>query len=77
MKAGARFSPHLGDRLTAYRCAGTNPLTGRDCHTVLIEAWAPEGAIVRRRCKRCGSWQVIEVEPPDPVRHYPARPVLD
>lgn len=49
--------------LVAYRCAATNPRTGRPCRTVLLEAWAPMGALVRRRCKECGTWSVVWIEP--------------
>jgi len=50
-------------RLRPYYCKADNPYTGRPCRTVLIQAWSPAGAVVRRRCKRCGAWATIVVEP--------------
>lgn len=63
------------DALRTYRCPSTNPRTGHPCNTVLLEAWAPAGALVRRRCKQCGSWALIIVAPSaDPGSEE--RPVL-
>lgn len=49
--------------LRPYRCSAVNMKTGHPCRTVLIEAWAPSGALVRRRCKQCGTWATVEVQP--------------
>jgi len=48
--------------LKPYLCTGTNPRTGHPCRTELFSAWAPDGAVVRRRCKQCGTWQTVIVE---------------
>ena len=48
--------------LRPYRCSAINQKTGHPCRTVLIEAWAPSGALVRRRCKQCGTWATVEVQ---------------
>lgn len=55
-------------RLAAYHCddvepVSVNPRTGFPCRALLMEAWAPAGAFVRRRCKQCGAWKVVEVRP--------------
>jgi hypothetical protein len=69
-------------KLAAYRCdevapMSVNPRTGRPCRQLLIEAWSPEGALVRRRCKACGAWKVIEVRPAERVQSIPAQLLLD
>lgn len=48
--------------LSSYRCTGTNPRTRRPCRVVVIDAWSATGAVVRRRCGQCGTWQTILVE---------------
>lgn len=48
--------------LTAYYCPEANPRTGRACRTMLFEAWAPAGALIRRRCKQCGAWSLVVVK---------------
>ncbi len=53
------------EELAPYYCAATNPYTGRPCRTLLIQAWAPAGALVRRKCKRCNAWQLIRIRPAD------------
>lgn len=52
--------------LTAYYCPETNPRTGRACRTMLFEAWAPAGALIRRRCKQCGAWSLVVVKGAEP-----------
>jgi hypothetical protein len=32
---------------------------------VVIDAWSATGAVVRRRCHQCGTWQTILVEASD------------
>jgi hypothetical protein len=56
----------LAGSLKAYRCVALNLRTGHPCRTILIEAWSPSGAWVKRRCKQCGSWQTIRVEAAEP-----------
>ena len=51
--------------LSSYRCTGTNPRTRRPCGAVVIDAWSATGAVVRRRCHQCGTWQTILVEASD------------
>lgn len=70
------FDTPTRGKLRPYRCTGTIARTGHPCRTTLIEAWAPFGAIVRRRCKQCGSWSeiVVRADPPEPPD---ASPVLD
>jgi hypothetical protein len=71
-----RVEGPVGGKLRPYFCAGSNPYTGRPCRTVLIQAWSPAGAVVRRRCKRCGAWATIVVAP-DPPGSDAESPVLD
>lgn len=66
MSTEAQLAEGLRGKLRPYFCAANNPYTGRPCRTVLIQAWSPAGAVVRRRCKRCGSWATIVVEPDTP-----------
>jgi hypothetical protein len=61
------FEVPLMGKLRAYYCTATNPRTGHPCRTVLIEAWAPLGAVVKRRCKKCGAWATIVVEASGPA----------
>lgn len=56
-----RIGMPLVGALRPYYCDATNPRTGHPCRTVLIQAWAPSGALVRRRCKQCGAWSMIRV----------------
>jgi hypothetical protein len=63
--------------LRAYYCAGTNRRTGHPCRTVLLEAWSPAGAVVRRRCRQCGAWQTIYVRGEDTRGSDPPSSVLD
>ena len=63
--------------LSSYRCTGFNRRTGRRCAVVLIDAWSPAGAVVRRRCQQCGTWQTIEVEADQPPTERQPSTVLD
>lgn len=68
--------------LAAYYChdvapMSVNPHTGRPCRALLLEAWSPEGALVRRRCKQCGAWKLVEVRPAERVVRIPAQLLLD
>lgn len=44
------------ERLTPYCCEATNPRTGRTCGCVVAEVWTSDVAVIRRRCKQCGTW---------------------
>lgn len=76
MTSVERFSEGLRGGLRPYYCEAKNKHTGRACHTVLIDAWSPAGAVVRRRCRRCGSWATIVVAPDAPGSDTES-PVLD
>jgi hypothetical protein len=52
--------------LMPYLCSGFNRRTQRICGVVLVEAWSAAGAVVRRRCKQCGTWQDIWIVPTPP-----------
>jgi hypothetical protein len=52
-------------KLVPYRCDATHPKTGRCCGAVLLAAWSPSGAVVKRRCKDCGAWQTVIVAADD------------
>lgn len=54
-------------KLRPYRCQALDPKTGYRCRTILIDAWAPAGAVVKRRCKKCGVWATIVVEAAEPT----------
>jgi len=56
----------LVGRLEPYRCQATNAKLGHRCNAVLLEAWSPGGAVVRRRCKQCGAWSVVVIRASDP-----------
>lgn len=76
-EARGRYSrPARGRRLEPYHCTGQNPRTGRPCGFVVIEAWSAEGAVVKRRCTHCGTWNTIEVRPEPRVRTVSMRPRL-
>jgi hypothetical protein len=66
------FETPVRGTLRPYYCDATNPRTGHPCRTVLIDAWAPLGAVVKRRCKKCGAWAVITVEASPPEELTPA-----
>jgi hypothetical protein len=62
--------------LVAYRCddappVSVNPRTGFPCRALLLEAWAPEGAVIRKRCKQCGAWKMVHIASPqsDDITH--------
>jgi surface antigen len=57
--------------LSPYRCTGWNRRTHRPCTAVVIDAWSAAGAVVRRRCGDCGTWQTIEVEGTPMVQEKP------
>ena len=52
-----------GRVLQPYYCDGWNARTNHPCRAVVIQAWSPSGAVVRRRCHQCGTWNTITVQP--------------
>lgn len=54
--------------LKPYPCTGWNRRLHRPCDATVIDAYAPAGAIVKRKCHQCGTWQVVRVQP---ERHDP------
>jgi hypothetical protein len=66
-----------GRTLRPYYCTGTNQRTGHPCRTVLLEAWAPAGAVVKRRCKQCHTWQLVVVRADDEASGRETPPLLD
>ena len=77
MTTEAQLAEGLRGKLRPYYCAGNNRRTGHPCRTVLLEAWSPAGAVVRRRCKQCGAWQTIYVRAEDGPRSDAPTSVLD
>lgn len=59
--------------LKAYPCQQWNDRQKKPCEATVIDAYAPAGAIVRRKCGVCGNWNLIRVEP-DPVLEASATP---
>jgi len=57
----------LVGRLEAYRCPAVDARVGHRCNAVLLEAWSPAGAVVRRRCRKCGAWITVVVRASDPT----------
>lgn len=72
-----QLSEGLRGKLRPYFCTGDNRRTGHPCRTVLLEAWAPGGALVRRRCRQCGLWQTVVVRADDSPASDAPPSVLD
>lgn len=77
MSTVERFGEGLRGRLRPYFCTGNNARTGHPCRTMLLEAWSPAGAVVRRRCKQCGAWQTVLVRADDRPSGGGTSPLVD
>lgn len=56
-------APRQTPTLTAYSCAQWNKRLNKPCDATVVDAWAPGGALIRRKCGVCGNWNLIRIDP--------------
>lgn len=48
--------------LKPYACTEWNARLKKWCDAIVIDGYAPAGAVIRRKCGVCGNWNIVRVE---------------
>ena len=63
MIAAERMQPVEAPVLRPYPCTQWNARERRPCTAIVLDGYAPAGALIRRKCGVCNNWNLVRIDP--------------